>query len=70
MLGIVAEFDHVQMVVRGQHEVALGSASHAPICWIAITATDSPLCRLSLQVAAYSTALLVTSPRRKHMDRL
>ncbi len=29
MLRIVAEFDHVEIAVGGEHEVALGSAPHA-----------------------------------------
>ncbi len=29
MLRIVAEFDHVQVAIRSQHEVALGAAPHA-----------------------------------------
>src|ERR1700684_4548713 len=39
------------------------------ICCTAITATEIPFARQSLQVAAYSTALLVASPRRKHMEQ-
>ncbi len=71
MLRVVAEFDHVQIVVGGQHEMALRSAPHAS------NLLDRDHChrrsplrrRLAASSSILDRPLLVASPRRKHMEQ-